>query len=151
MPFMPLPIGLCIAVLSCASSTDSSDQTSALDSARARWESRNVDDYRYAFNWNCFCIVDYVRQVNITVRGGKIVDVAHADDGSVVDPERWNDYRTIDQLFDFVTDAYDRDAFSVNVKYDRSYGYPTEVYVDYQSNVADEEKGFRIENFELLP
>jgi hypothetical protein len=52
-------------------------------------------------------------------------------------------YLTVEELFDFILDAVERKAFKIEVDYDRTYGYPTSIRVDYIQNAIDEEMAFQ--------
>ena len=58
-------------------------------------------------------------------------------------PERLAEYDTVPELFDVIQDAIDRDAAEIRVTYAAS-GYPDEVWLDYDEQIADEELGFFI-------
>jgi hypothetical protein len=46
---------------------------------------------------------------------------------------------TIDDLFSRIQDAIDLSAFSVQVSYDKTTGYPVDIYIDYDDRIADHE------------
>jgi hypothetical protein len=54
-------------------------------------------------------------------------------------------YETVDDLLTLISEAYDRGAASVRASYDAATGQPTEVYIDYDEQMADEEVGFTVE------
>lgn len=113
---------------------------------RALWESKNIENYDYRFQWVCFCLVERTMPVRITVEKNRITRVMAMGEDRDLDRGQFGEYRTIDGLFDLVTDAYRR-AEDVRVEYDEVYGYPTSVYIDYQRSVADEELGFSVSDF----
>lgn len=49
-----------------------------------------------------------------------------------------------------IQDAINRKAFSLNVRYSARFGYPTQIDIDYDSQIADEEKYLTIENFKEI-
>lgn len=144
---------LALSAAACGSSgsTEASDRSSSLEANRKKWEGAGIAHYQFVFNWSCFCITDYVRPVRITVRGGKIEQITYADDGQAVPADRYEDYRTIDQLFDFLDEPRARSAARLDAEYNPKYGYPLNAYVDYDERMADEEKGFLITEFDVIP
>ena len=52
-------------------------------------------------------------------------------------------YVTVEALFDLLEDAESEEAYSVDVEYDPLLGYPTDLFIDYSENTADEELGYR--------
>jgi ABC-type glycerol-3-phosphate transport system substrate-binding protein len=117
------------------------DPQDALDAAHALWASQGGDDYDMTFNWQCFCVVDYVQRVDLEVRGGSVSGAAGTDSGVMLTSEQLAQFRTVPELFDFIQDAIDQDAAEIRVTY-ASAGYPSEVWIDYDTGVADEERGF---------
>jgi uncharacterized protein DUF6174 len=111
----------------------------------ALWTSSGIDAYKYRFAWGCFCNPEYVRQVDITVVGGKIVSVADAATGLPLAPEDAAHYRTIDGLFDFIRESMDYPADQILVSFNRTLGFPSSAYVDYRAIVADDELSFGID------
>ena len=126
------------------------DIQSRLDNNRKKWDSEMVSNYQFDFQWSCYCIVDFVAQVNITVRDNQIHSAAFVE-GDVPIPhdiaiER---YQAMDGLFDLLQSAIDANAHTISAKYHFDLGYPTEVWIDYEERTADEERGFSIHNLIL--
>jgi hypothetical protein len=59
-------------------------------------------------------------------------------------------YPTIDSLFARVTRANAEGAHSVKVDYDETYQFPKTIFIDHRENTADDEVGFKVENFTIL-
>ncbi|MEH2050193.1 DUF6174 domain-containing protein [Nostoc sp.] len=49
-----------------------------------------------------------------------------------------------------IQDAINRNAFSLNVRYNSKLGYPTQIDIDYNSQIANEEIFLTIENFQEI-
>ncbi|HIK08416.1 MAG TPA: hypothetical protein IGS40_27700 [Trichormus sp. M33_DOE_039] len=118
---------------------------------RSLWNSRNISNYRYTFSNGCFCVPDARGPVVIEVRNGKTVSITSVATGQPVDPQFFQNYNTIPKLFNVIQDAIARQASSLTVQYNARYGYPTQINVDYNAQIADEEIYLTIENFEILP
>jgi hypothetical protein len=58
-------------------------------------------------------------------------------------------FPTVDGLFDFIADAIDRGAETIDVTFDAELGLPTHIRVDYRLGLADEEIAYEVEK--LLP
>lgn len=121
-----------------------------LAAARQKWASKGSRDYRFRFQWNCFCA--FRGPVQITVRAGKIDAIQSlADrDGGAVPREQFERYKTIDQLFELIAQAYEKRAVSIRATYDETRGFPQSAYIDYDRRIADEEMGFEVKDFEPL-
>lgn len=126
------------------------DTQSRLDNNRKKWDSEMASNYRFYFQWSCYCTMDFVAEVNISVRENRIQGAVLVE-GDVPIPldaavER---YKVVDSLFDLLQSAIDDDAHTITAKYHPELGYPTEVWIDYEQNSVDEELGFSIHNLIL--
>ena len=113
-----------------------------LGEQRARWQALGLNDYTYDVQRICFC--PFREGVRVTVVDGAVAGATDLATGEVLEPNEVQWYLTIDDLFDLVQDAYDRNAHEVQVEFDPSRGYPTRIYIDYSEMIADEELGFTL-------
>ncbi len=113
-----------------------------LDAARARWESFNPENYSFQFNWQCFCIQEFVARVTVTVRNGAVTEVIRVEDGQPVSEQFSDDFVTVDALFDRIQEAIDQGAASIRAQFDPASGLPEEVFIDRNFMIADEEIGW---------
>ena len=117
-----------------------------LDAARARWEAAGWADYRFTLRRSCFCpSPDFTGPFEVTVRDGALASVTL--DGAAVDDARG---LTVDELFALIEEAYERDAETVRLAFDEATGAPTELYIDYSTQMADEEIGYTVSDLEAL-
>ena len=124
---------------------DPTSDEGQLTLARARWASLDISDYVVTMSLQCFCPFGVSKAVNLKVRDGVITSGTHApgsETNTVIELKR---FRTVEGLFDFVADAIEQEAHSITASYHPEYGYPESVFVDFVSNIADEENGFTIE------
>ncbi|BAY22191.1 hypothetical protein NIES2100_19540 [Calothrix sp. NIES-2100] len=122
-----------------------------LEFNRRLWEKQNIVNYRYTFSNGCFCIPDARGPVVIEVRNGKTKSITSVETGQPVNnPEYFQNYNTVPKLFNVIQDAIARQAFSLDVNYSARYGYPTQINIDYNAQIADEELYLTIENFQVL-
>ena len=115
-----------------------------LEESRSLWESLDLADYDFVTNWQCFCLREYTASVELSVRDGEITTGEYLPESgltSTVDPTR---YETVDGLFEFIADAIERDAHSIQVTYHPEQGYPESAFIDYNEMMADEERGFNV-------
>ncbi len=118
----------------------------ALQQGQGRWERSSIADYTYTGAWTCFCPEEYLADTQVTVDGGKVTAVGPvaSNDGAIPAPER---FLPIEGLFALIQDAITQNAALIEVSYDEIYGYPTELFIDYDDRMADEEDRFTISNF----
>jgi hypothetical protein len=137
-------VGLALLVLACGSTLSFSPllERQRLALASERWRDATPADYSFTMQRVCFCMDD--GEMRVRVEDGVVVSVRPVgSDIEVVGPARtW--YPAMPALFDIVHDAIDRPAFSILAEYDQTFGFPSNVFIDYMQNAADEEYGFRI-------
>jgi len=129
-------------IVACDSITgvdDLSRAQSELDRNWDRFESTAPLSYSYTVHIVCDCTSDVTRPVTVWVDRGSIEYLLYADDNRPVPLSVANSFPSVEQLFDAIQDAIDRQADRVEVDYDFTYGYPTNVYIDYDRRTADEE------------
>ncbi|WP_448270287.1 DUF6174 domain-containing protein [Nostoc sp. DSM 114159] len=107
-------------------------------------------NYSITVSNSCFCIPDARGPVVIRVRNGQPISVTSVATGKPVNPEFFQKYDTIPELFNVIQDAINRKAFNLDVEYNAKLGYPTKINIDYNSQIADEEIFLTIENFQEL-
>jgi len=125
------------------------DIQAALDRNEAKWDRLGASDYDFTFRWLCFCVPDFVARVRIEVRADQIVSITRLEDGVVLEPSQHEHFPTVDALFDLLQDAIDREPHSMSVRFDPRTGVPRRGWIDYSSFIADEERGFIVEEFRI--
>jgi hypothetical protein len=118
---------------------DLSRAQSELDRNWDRFERNAPLSYSYTVRVDCDCPSDITRPVVVWVDRGSVEYLFYADDGRPVPFSYANSFPSAEQLFDVIQDGIDRRADYIDVDYDFTYGYPTNVYIDYDRRVSDEE------------
>ena len=137
---MPKPVHLVtlLAVLyGCADPTGNPVPLTELEQNQERWAQQNLSTYTFRFQRLCFC--GLVDPVDVTVRNGVITAVVVANSQEELDPSMFSQFYTVEDLFEVVQDALDRDAHSVVVAYHPQLGYPADVAIDYIEMAIDDE------------
>lgn len=111
-----------------------------------RWISAGYTSYDYIIVHDCYCVTEGI-PVEVSVRDDRVVAVRYADTGTPLATDLALQYRDIDGLFQLIDDALTRNAYSIDARYNSSYGFPRDVFIDYEQRVVDEEFGFRIVAF----
>ena len=130
---------LLIAALVASCSPTDPSESSQLQANMAKWDARGVATYQIVLQRGaCECLAEEVIPIRVSVTGEDISSVIDERTGEVVTRELFH-ARTVEGLFDLIHDALAAGAYSVIVSYDRQLGYPREISIDYQANVADDE------------
>ena len=131
---------------------DSNSVQTDLDRGMARWMSHNMSDYDYRYSAARLPLLDDPldsRTKNVQVRNGTIasVELAYNWDDTELLPEHIDAVKTPEDLFAFIQSAIDGNAEHFQVVYDRNYGHPTDVYIDYShEDKSDPKYRFSIES-----
>ena len=122
-----------------------------LEENRLKWQANATANYRFNFQRGCFCLRDYTREAVVEVAEGAIVAAAYADDGVAVEADLNDRYDTIDELFALLQQAVVSGAVQIDVEFDPVLGYPTNLYIDQDRRIADEEQWIAASGVVLEP
>ena len=121
-----------------------------LQQNRRLWRNQNISSYRYTLRLGCNCLLEVTQPVVIEVRNGKVTSMVAANSGKPVNPEYFKNYNSIPRLFDVVHAALSKKAQRLSVTYHPTLGYPTQINIDYDQQMADEELYLTIDNLEVI-
>jgi len=136
-------ISLLFALLSCDNEPDSDLIT--WQNNWNKWESMNMNHYVYNFRASCYCIDEWVREVSVTVNNNSVISVLFTDDGELPQTLQISDWHTINSLFD-LSKTIIEEATEFKLEYDKTYGNPTLISVDWDFEIADDEFTFYLSN-----
>ena len=115
-----------------------------LRSNRNLWESREPPAYDYILQRSsCECLPESLVPIRVTVHEGQIQSAVNVDSGALVSTEAQH-VLSMDALFNLIEEAFEQDAFRVSVNYDLDYGYPSDIFIDYQSRMVDDQFAFTV-------
>lgn len=112
------------------------------------WAKQKLRNYRYSFRAGCFCPPDMTQPVIIDVRSGKNSSIRSETNRNIVNREFFQKYDSIDKLFEIIRSAIAKDAHKIDVQYHPTLGYPTQINIDYNKEIADEENFLTINKLE---
>ena len=110
-----------------------------LERSWRNWQLNGGANYSYVQQRLCFCTTDATAAVRISVRNGLVTERRRVDDNTLVLTQLASIWGTVDDLFHLIDEALNAHAASLLVTYDRQYGYPTHIAIDYSTAMADEE------------
>jgi site-specific recombinase XerD len=136
-----LPAALVALVGGCGSTTTGLAQWSAdLTAAQARWQAGALQNYTYELQRNCNCVVNQLRPVTITVRGGALNRIVYSDTtGGFADTTQWRQYLTMDRYFATIHDMVNSNPAHFTAVYTASLGFPSYIAIDPVANILDDE------------
>ncbi len=120
---------------------------------REKWERAGVSHYRFELFIACFCAFGRDMPLVIEVNDGKIVSMEYKSGNPLPEHDReyFERFATIDRIFlELESDAI-KEADEVTVTYDETYGFPTQINIDYIKDAVDDELGLILSGFEVLP
>jgi hypothetical protein len=116
-------------------------------SAKATWEAHRPEHYEFTVGVYCFCPMI---ETGVTFRVANGVAQFRTE---VAEREltTYEDFRTIDEIFEFIRERISTRPFKMDVVYNPEFGYPVSVGIDRRYRVADDELGVRVWGFKVLP
>lgn len=118
--------------------------------AQLRWLSLRPDPYRMTLQRGCFCILEAIGPVEMEVdpQGESpwesVVWARYSGDGTPVPAQYIDLFLPVGDLFGVIRDAVARGAERVEVEFDAGRGFPSRIYIDQDSRLADEEIEYRV-------
>ncbi len=96
---------------------------------------------------SCYCFPEEITYPKkIIVKNKKIQTI----DGEIINKFDWHSsFKTVDELFDFIEHKIDQKPEKHLVIYNEDYGYPETISFDMSFQIADEETGYYITDFNL--
>jgi len=145
-------IVMALILTACASANTLGSQ-SEIEQNQEKWQDAGISHYRYHLAISCFCVFTQDMPLIIEVQDGKVVSMEYQN-GNEIDPsllELFEKYAMIDRIFAELKAGLNGAADEVIVKYDPTYGFPTEVRIDVEKQATDDELYLTLSNFEKLP
>ena len=140
-------------ILAACASANALGNQSEIEQNREKWQNAGISHYRYHLAISCFCVFTQDMPLILEVQDGKVVSMEYQN-GKEIDPsltELFEKYATIDRVFAELEAGLNGAADEVTVKYDPTYGFPSEATIDVEKQATDDELYLTLSNFEKLP
>ena len=146
-------LGLLIILLLVVLLTSCSSQNrDAYEKNLAQWKSKGVQHYRFNLKIGCMCPWSGMMPVTVEVQNGEMLTMVASNGGDITPfQDTFRPRGTVEGLFDTVYAAMSRGAYSLTVQYDGIYGFPASIVVNPSKAIMDDETGYYVTNFEVLP
>jgi len=132
-------LALAVAAISCTDATAPRPRLADLQAARLRWRAQNLHTYAVVIQHSCFC--GYVNPLYTFVLNDTVAGVMDLQTGASLDPKF---SESVDDLFDFIEGAINRQAAVIRAEFDPERGFPTTIEYDGAAGIADDEIFYRI-------
>src|ERR1044072_481658 len=125
-------------ILTACASTNALASQPEIEQNQEKWQDASISHYRYHLSISCFCVFTQDMPLILEVRDGKVVSMEYQN-GNKIDPsltELFEKYATIDRVFAELEAVLNGAADEVIVKYDPTYGFPTEATIDVEKQAT---------------
>jgi hypothetical protein len=116
--------------------------------AHGLWLKTLGSTLRYEAQKFCFC--RDTRRVQVTERGGKVLEMRDVATGTLIPQEEWSLHASATDAFQLLHDSIEWGAQSIRAEFDPTHGFPTEIEVDSHEYVADDEIRIILERFQIV-
>jgi len=149
---------LAVAAAGCDNPFDNDQfQREELARARALWGREGGPSYTFTLELQCYCASGTsLAPVSVTVKNDQPVSRIYkkanpADPSVTASAEVFGPYDTVDELFEVIEDAIDRDANVLQVGYNDAKGFPEVINVTLKGGVSNDQRIILISGFALTP
>lgn len=115
-----------------------------------RWAEAGVGSYRYTLFIDCFCPDAFRGPVIVEVLNGVTTSVRFANASIQADRQYYGRYDSIEKMFGVIQRAVRDGADDLEVSYDKGYGFPTEISIDFDEQAVDDEISFTVSDFQAM-
>ena len=105
---------------------DDAERLRSLNNAEALWRGSGIRSYQFIYTLSCFC--RYRGLIDVTVSDERVIRAFVRAQRVEVPPHELTGFMSVDSLFSFVRQQSRSDPANLRVTYDRTLGYPREVF-----------------------
>ena len=120
-----------------------------LERNRSMWLEKNIVNYNITVSAYQGGNVIPADSVLIEIRDGKGTLIEPTPKVDKVRLEVYKVFDTVEKMFDAIQQGFEEEAI-VEVKYNKKFGYPEEMYVNYYQKGSDQYKRIKIKKFEIV-
>jgi len=140
-----------LVLISCSSVDDIAEKQRELNQARQLWQSQQVENYKWNERLSCFCagVLEWDLFVKDNLKEKVEFDEINLHQGQTYD-DILEKAKTVEEAFDFIETLLSKEIASLIIEYDDQYGFPTEVNIDFDFQIADDEIVYLYKGFEII-
>jgi hypothetical protein len=136
------------AMAGCTLLTAPAGPDEELARARARWAAADLQGYSVVQTRICECLPPY--RYTLIVEGGRVTDVGYERDAAWPTVAPLDSFLTVDQVFELLERVRQRHPAYWRVRYHPKYGYPTDIFVDIDARIVDDEISLTLSDLQPL-
>jgi len=114
-----------------------------VDENKKLWKNTAPKLYSFVVHKSCFCPRE--ENIQVSVKDGQIDESKYIPSNTPL--SAMSKVKKIDDYFAIIQDALDKNAHKATVTYDKTYGFPSNIAIDYNEQIADEEIYYTITHF----
>ncbi|MDX1378394.1 MAG: DUF6174 domain-containing protein [Anaerolineales bacterium] len=122
---------------------------------QSKWQDAGIEHYRFELGVGCFCPVGDIMPMTVEVLNGEVVSIVDVNGDVYPSTHPMSGfilrYATIERIFSELNSESVQEADKLTVSYDSTYGFPSEVSIDFIELAADDELYLSVSAFEPLP
>ena len=140
-----------LVLISCSAVDDIAEKQRELNQARQLWQSQQVENYKWNERLSCFCagVLEWDLFVKDNLKEKVEFDEINLHQGQTYD-DILEKAKTVEEAFDFIETLLSKEIASLIIEYDDQYGFPTEVNIDFDFQIADDETVYLYKGFEII-
>ena len=142
-------IFLVLCMVGCRHVDDTPEQNTQqleLNKNRTLWSEAAISNYQYTYRRSCFCPPQ--DDVVVLVTAGMVSEAFYTPSGTYLADDELTYIYTIEELFDTIQEAINTRVAYLQTTYNSELGYPEDIFIDRSSQIADEEMGYHILDFQ---
>ncbi|MCB9026622.1 MAG: hypothetical protein H6625_09920 [Bdellovibrionaceae bacterium] len=115
-------------------------------------ENSEGQSYIYSYSRSCFCLEEFAETRVSVGENGQITQVQKISPIGTFETlsvDEYNQVVSIEKLFEIIKKKIDNKVAHVDVEYDKELGFPSQIYVDYDFRMADDEVSYVINELEF--
>ena len=118
----------------------------------SNWKLHSIRHYRFNLEIGCMCPWRNMMPLTVEVQNGEIVSMV-ASNGGDISPylDTFQPHATIERLFDMVDSVTSKRVYKLEIQYDAIFGFPKVIVIDPSRMVYDDETGYYVTDFVVLP
>ena len=142
---------LSLVLTACSSEKIAADPLGKLAASREKWQAAKPRTYRYVYTRYCECLPQSTGPFRVTADGDSLLSVVKPGPlgDSSLTPGAYA-YLAVDSVFAKIEAYLQRGVHRSEIVFDNTYGFPTDVNIDIDASMADEEYILSIRDFKIV-